>query len=444
MIRYAIFIALLSAAPLFGQTKEVVEEVNALLDQQRIAARHAEERNEDIEVLRRLLNKSFGFDHKTVQLLDAQPFIGGSTVASPSGWPSMPSGWPGDTGAGLRENPGWPAKPTAGPVGKHVSQAVGPFDGVYLKGAGVVFTLRVPKEEVQFNRVLCVGDVHANFGLGGTCNGCHTEAKAAHKGVDAAVANDCSKCHSGDVTSKPAKPVSDWDRIRADVRGEKLPEPKVSFTDANRKPRAVMCKPGDIREMLTAQLHAHAKNVRHLDKNDWVTVVVTFDELPGAKAAPAAKPAGQSGFFSGEVQSLTLGDLHMKQGKYKEAAEAYEKGLTRYREPVARVTFAASAPAEQVKQGIADLERSVRGTYKSLATAYLHLNELEKAQTAVALAAVLKVEVGTAGGEKAKPTLPAKIHLAVCKSDIDRVKTLDEFRKSLHLELIGFPPAEKK
>lgn len=460
MTRLTVLAALLSAAPLFGQTKEVVEEVNALLEQQRIALRHADERNEDIEVLRRLLNKGFGFDHKTSQLAEAvQPYI--STGSSFLGGGGMPptTGFPNDIGKGG----GWPGGQPGGvtgfapqpgrtgvlnlPAGKRVSQAVGPFDGVYLKGAGVVFTLRVPREETQFGHGLCVGDVHTHLGLGSTCNGCHTEAKAAHKGVDAVALNDCQKCHDGGSPARNmAKPVSDWDRIRADVRGEKLPEVKAPVADP-KKPRAVMCKPGDIRELLAAELFAHAKNVRNLDKNDWVTVVVTFDELPGANAgAPsgASKPTSQSGFFAEEVQALTLGDLHMKQGKYKEAAEAYEKGLARYREPVARVTFAASTPAEQVKQGIADLERSIRNTYKSLATAYLHLNEIEKAQTAVALAAVLKVEVAAPGGEKPKPQVPAKIHLAVAKSDIDRVKTLDEFRKSLHLELIGFPDAPPK
>ena len=48
MIRYAVLAALFAAAPLLGQTKEVVEEVDALLAQARVAARHAEERNEDI------------------------------------------------------------------------------------------------------------------------------------------------------------------------------------------------------------------------------------------------------------------------------------------------------------------------------------------------------------------------------------------------------------
>ena len=86
MIRYAVLAALFAAAPLFGQTKEVIEEVEGLLAQQRIALRHAEERTEDIEVLRRLLNKAFGFDHVTSQLPEPpQSYSVGSTGKSPFG-----------------------------------------------------------------------------------------------------------------------------------------------------------------------------------------------------------------------------------------------------------------------------------------------------------------------------------------------------------------------
>ncbi len=445
MIRYAVLAALFAAAPLFGQTKEVIEEVEGLLAQQRIALRHVEERSEDIEVLRRLLNKAFGFDHVTSQLPDPpQPYMMGSTAKPLFGgeWlgEQPPSGQPGGV-TGFREDPGWKAKLTAVPVGKHVSQAVGPFDGVYLKGSGVVFTLRVPKEEMQFGHGLCVGSADKNLGLGSTCNGCHNLAKAAHKGVDAAVVNDCAKCHdSGTVTNSMVKPVSDWDRIRADVRGEKPPEVKPVAIDP-KKPRAVMCKPGDLRELLTAQLYAHAKNVRNLEKNDWVTVVVTFDEVLGTKASRIPAPTDKPGFTPDELQVLTLADLHLKQGKYAEAAAAYEKGLGRYQNAIG-LRHPPGLPLADAQKAAAELQKSARGMYKSLAIAYLQLNEVEKAKVAIQKADGLIVEYVTAEAAPAKPTLPAKIVLAVCKSDIDRNPKLDEFRKAVSVELVGFPPPE--
>lgn len=455
MTRFAALVALFAAAPLFGQTKEVVEEVDALLAQQRIALRHAEERNEDIEVLRRLLNKTFGFDNVTAQLVEpVQPFMGSTAVplAPPFGGGAKPagdSGWrPGYQPPGFDTQSGGSlllSSLSPIPVGKRVSQAVGPFDGVYLKGSGVVFTVRVPKEEmIHTNAPVCVGSIEKNLGVGSSCNTCHNELKAGHKGADAAAVNDCQKCHSTDVTSQIAKPVSDWDRIRADVRGEKLPSAAPSVAADPKKPRAVMCKPGDLRDLIVAQLHAHARNVRHLDKNDWFTVVVTFDEVPGAKVSRIPAPTEKPGFTPDELQSLTLGDLHLKQGKFKDAAEAYEKGLSRFQQPVG-IRFPLTVPAADARKALAELEQSVRGTYKALATAYLQMNELDKAKTALDKATTLKLELATAGVEKARPALPAKLVLAVAKSDLDRNPPLAELRKGAHIETTGFPaePAKK-
>ena len=303
---------------------------------------------------------------------------------------------------------------------------------------------------MQYGHGLCVGSADKNLGLGSTCNTCHNEAKAAHKGVDAAAVNDCAKCHGvGTVTSMAVKPVSEWDRIRADVRGEKLPEVKPVATDP-KKPRAVLCKPGDLRELLTAQLHAHAKNVRNLEKNDWVTVVVTFDELPGAKAVPTVVTANEVVFKPDELKSLTLGDLHMKQGKFKEAVEAYEKGLARYKLPMRSQYRPADGEAFADAQKVIDgCLVAIHKAHHSLAKAALELGNADKAKRALDFISDFKITMGErvpAGTEKAKPHLPAKIVLAVCKSDIDRNPKLDEFRKAMSVELVGFPlpePAKK-
>ena len=116
MIRIAVLAALFAAAPLLGQTKEVIEEVEGLLAQQRIALRHAEERTEDIEVLRRLLNKAFGFDHVTSQLPEPpQPYMMGSTAK-----PLFGGEWLGEQPGGktgFAPQLDWTTKLTAVPVG---------------------------------------------------------------------------------------------------------------------------------------------------------------------------------------------------------------------------------------------------------------------------------------------------------------------------------------
>ncbi len=429
MTRLAVLCALCATAPLFGQTKEVVEEVDSLVAQAKVA----DERNEDIEVLRRLLNQTFGFDHATSQLPELmQPYTSGNTAQS------LFHGGAG--GGAFGGGDGFGSQPAVAlPLGKRVSQAVGPFDAVYLKGGGVVFTLRVPKEEMQFGHGLCVGSIDKQLGLGTSCNKCHQFAHMGH--ADGRIPQaKCATCHSD--TKKFADAGTEWDRIRADVRGEK-PPPTTTGKPTIVVP-APMCMPGDLRELIVAQLHAHAKHLRHLEPTDRVTVVITFDEVPVARRYRPVSPSDKPGFTADELQALTLGDLHLKQGKPAEAVAAYEKGLARYRDAVIRLTFPPTVSAAEVPKVIAETQKNVRGLFKSLATAHLQTNDLDKAKAALDLATSLTVELATAGAENAKPRLPAKIVLAVGKSDIDRGVKRDEFRKAVSVDTPGVPPPEKK
>ena len=113
------------------------------------------ERSEDVEVLRRILNKSLGLPDKATATqqnwVPAQPsgfggfgggIQGGGFGGGISGFGGQPGGFGGHGFGGtaqpllnLNSNPFIVTQPT-----------VGPFDGVYLAGHGVAFTLKVPEQ----------------------------------------------------------------------------------------------------------------------------------------------------------------------------------------------------------------------------------------------------------------------------------------------------------
>jgi tetratricopeptide (TPR) repeat protein len=403
--------AVLTAActlPCAAQTKEVVEEVGAKLTDLRVAARHADERNEDVEILRRLLNKSLGFPDRQMYLPD--PPV--SYLVSPSATSGITHG-------------------------ERVSQAVGPFDGVYLKGAGVVYTLRIPAgADLTF-------DPHTQrVGVNAGCTKCHrgiTPNANAHyiSFSHSEYRGGCTSCHSGDLPTTAAKPLTEWEQARLALRGDKPKEPEPVKEG---KPRGVLCDPGSLAEQLTAQLSAHARNVRHLGEKESITVVVTFDDLPGPKAA--GSPA-KLGLTPDEVQALTLGDLHLKQGKHAQAVEEYLKGLVRFRDTV-RLSAPANTPYKDVTAALEEMTGGIRAAYKSLAAAYLHLGHLEDAKQALEKATAVRVELGTGStGDTPKAVGPAKLILSVAKADA-AAKDVAAFKKVLAVERVNFPPAEVK
>jgi hypothetical protein len=406
------------AFPCAAQTKEVVAEVEAKLTDLRVAALHADERAEDVEILRRLLNKSLGMD-SAVSVLPDQPqawHTGSSTVFNPLVV----------TNSGVR--PFESVNTTiALPVGRRVSQAVGPIDGVYLKGTGVVYTLHIPAgTDLTY-------DPHTQqVGVNAGCAKCHQDAKVSLIG-HATTNATCTNCHKVGEVKPGVQPVSEWEQTRMAVRGEKPKEVEAKKTD---KPRGVICEPGTLVEQLTDQLSAHARNVRHLGEKESITVVVTFDHLPGPQAGAPAK----LGLTPDEVQFLTLGDLHLKQKKYPEAVEAYLKGLVRFKDTV-RLSAPANTPYKDVTAALEEMTGSLRATYKSLAAAYLGLNDLHEAGAALEKARNLKIELSQGGATSTKPVGPAKLILSVSKTDIGA--TGAAFKKAVRVDRVNFPAAEK-
>jgi hypothetical protein len=413
------------AGSLRAQTPEIVKEVDANLNVLRAA-----QRNEDIEILRLLMNRSFGFTHKTEMKFEPTSW-GSSTITIPYGGSMAPG-----SAATVFSNPYLPAStaPTRKP-----NQEVGPFDGLYLSGAGVVYTLRIPTGvEVSYDPFAQA------VGLTGSCSKCHADVSsrnADHK--VAANASTCTSCHTaGSLSGTVAadKPLTDWERARLELRGE-----KPSVAPAPVKPdaeRAAVCQPGSVSEQLQRLLFAYGKNVGHLPATEKITVAITFDETPGAKPAPAA-PTSRMGFTPEELQKLTLGDLHLKQQKHKEALAAYREGLVRFQTPDYYLQLPIGVKGVDAVKAVDELQTRVRQLYRAIAMAQLATQDVEGAKASLELAQNFKVAIVNQT-PTAKTRLPAKLIVSVAAGDLAKAADYAAFQKLAKVELQNFPAAKAK
>lgn len=437
-ILFALMLLLTTTAPTMAQTPEVVAEIESLLQKER--------KSVDVEVLRRLLNQRFGFADK----VEVQPPAPNSWVTSApvQNLNLLPNTYfhPLTSGHGTPDNFANPRLQIFYPIRPQLSQIVGPFDGTVIPGGGVVYALRIPAgAELTF-------DAKTNVvGLGNNCGRCHVPVPHEPASVDAAhhpcpvqgqtTAANCSACHDGGLSAKDIKnvaPPSDWERVKFQVGVEKVENTRKPATKPKSE-RMPMCQPGDVAEQVIQVLAANAKNLGQLAKTERLTVVVTFDELPTVKVVVVL--SGNIGYSQDESQAVNIGIIHLRQQKYKEAAEAFEKGLVRFNEGVITV-FAPAGTTEGNFQQVRDFQTSIRGMYKDLSQAYLKLDQLDQASKALGLAKTFRIEFAKSPAAP-KPKLPAKLIVSILKSDIDSAKSLDDFRKVTTVERSGFPALKK-
>ncbi len=183
------------------------------------------------------------------------------------------------------------------------------------------------------------------------------------------------------------------------------------------------------------------------DKRNKLVDRLLTKPAPGTKeGADAKNPAPQDPFAASgpdrEVlrDYVLLGDLHLKQGKPKEARDAYERGITLYESK-----WNWGKPEDLVAQ---------KELYGKLAQVHVQLGDLEAAKKALEKA----LKVPEADPKQPKPAapppapaaapLPAKLVIAAPKKLLDQAGsgkiTFEEFKQQASVEYLTFPVGEKK
>jgi hypothetical protein len=282
-------------------------------------------------------------------------------------------------------------------------------EGVYLKGYGVVYTVTVagpPRKE------------------------------------------------TAEVSQSAPRPLSDWDRMRSEVRQEKAKPAEKS------PPR----HQPTLAEIILKVLAENGRHFTQLGDNENLTVVVTF--RTGLQAASAttgssstltaadnttttvgglASPKQAQGTGLTTLGSLSagtasgsstqdyelLGDLHLKQGKGQEAITAYQRALEQKPEP----------------KRAAKLQRK-------LAQAYLEQGKDVEAHHAIqaVLESLTKAAEPAQGGspkatESPRSSQPAKLIISTPRRLLDQVGTgqlsVEAFQKAATADYVNFPSGQK-
>jgi hypothetical protein len=406
----------------------------------------APQMSEDVEVMRRILNRSLHLPRYGSQTV----WVPGNGMAGVGniggGVPGNGLGGVGNIDGGVHGNPvggalgimggGVYGNPVGGALGIMGGQNVGvstvefpAVEGVYLKGHGVIFTVTLPPQQ--------------------------------NPKPDAAV-------------SPPEKPLTEWERVRKEVRGE-----KVVATAKTKKNPSVL-------DTLLRVLAENGTHLAQLGPDETITIVVTFRESESAKNAglnpfykwslvpntidlrnldplqfrlgndPAGddlvhiiraatdpetnekgtQPKEATGGKAKEVpaavkDNLLLGDLNFKQGKHKEAEKAYLSALKLLE------SNPDDAALHQVYQALAQ-------TYLADGKTADAMNYIEKA-----LAIEKKASVAAPPKKEATPpsTVPVKLIVSAPKKLLDQVAaekiSLEEFKKQATVEYIPSPAPEK-
>ena len=405
------------AVPGLPQTPEVQNEVNALLDKKR-----TQERYEQIEILRRLLDQGLrGRGHATAPIHSVAFSPDGKLISGATS-DGVVRVWDTASGKLLRD-------PHAA---LNTSLELPALQGVYLKGNGVVYTTTLPA-----GTLVSVVDGGASF----------TE-----------------------------KPLTEWERVRSEVRGEKQ-EPKKPKTNPS------------LTDLLLKTLAENGKYMTQLPEGESITVAVTLSSMHtctschgnpwsststgttgigGPRTTSTGSTGGGSSSTTGSTDKLfndlaevrsaakqlvLLGDLHLKQKKYREASEAFLKASESYTKTLEFFRSATLEYKGKLPLTDAELELDLLECRTKLAQALVGEGKQEEARKYLAMIAA-QAQRG-AQGDTAKPAaeksvlvLPSKLIVTASKKALEAVgsgkMSFEEFRKAAAIEYLTFDKGPEK
>lgn len=233
--------------------------------------------------------------------------------------------------------------------------------------------------------------------------------------------------------AETAKPVSEWESVRRQLRHEKE-EPK--------KPEA--SKPLTLSDGLLKVLSENGHHFSQLGENESLTIVLTVHEANppsspqksaggggsgGGMAKTGSKSANDGGSdLRGKIGDLELlGDLHQKQGHYEEAITAFQKAVELKPSP-----------------------KEAAGLYRKLAQCYLALEKNEEARSVlnqyteflIHAQLVRNARNTSAAAKPSAPALPIKLIISAPKKLLGELKagriSFDDFRHQAHIETLRF------
>jgi hypothetical protein len=422
------------------------------------AAKSAEKQAmyEDIEIMRRILNKQVGpvrisvEDPMTSTWNNSASRWGDFTVpgtqlqrystsarfeplaVDPSGGWFTPNVSNTLYGAWLGDIYYWSADSDHGKL-RWITREGSNFEGAYLKGHGIVYTGSIPAASVAG-----LEPPPRSLHLVSLCTSCH-EAVSIRKLVEPA--------------AEPAREEpTQWEKVRREVRGVKdEPAPKPP----ERVQRQDICTPGALAELILETLAQNGHNFRALPATEGISVIVTVPGFaaPAVGTAPQRKEKSEpSTAVRTAKQLLDLADLHTKQGKSDEAAKTLADAIKRLADQP--LSYPQETPYDTVAKEILEAKQLLRMAYTKQAQLLLAAGRLKEAREALdkAESASLVVNgqekpVVAPSADKSSPALPAKLVVTVSKKLLDEVHTgkidLPAFKKGAEVEAIGFPPTVK-
>jgi tetratricopeptide (TPR) repeat protein len=433
----ALSLTLLVAVKVAGQSPQQTDpngsEPSRLDSQPRTAeAAQRDQVYEDIEVLRRLLNRGLAQSYGSAALGHHVETQDRDLLALQ--WWAMRTRLPGEKYGSSRS--------TRLPQDPHAALTLAAPEGVYFKGKGVVYSVTLPAPNTD-----------------------------PVKGTGMNV----------------SRPLTEWDRVRQEVRGEKPTEPK---------------KPVGQPALTDAVLKVLADNGKHLHlaPQETVTVVITFrgtaltctschrdpfgEEESGTEAYQAVttyQPTTTYRLVDGhpvadvsyqpvtqfvrrqlsvsqgpkfeqpstedqptETQNfISVGDLHYRQGNYSQAVKAYGQAIE-----LQQKALTARGPSENWTVDDAKTLLLLSELNGKQARAQLALKDSTAARRCMQRAAELAREAeqlsSRTGPVKPTPSvLPAKLIITVSKKNLDLIGNemmrWEDFRKEASVEYLTFP-----